>query len=176
MKETVFNGDHEEPCKYMYTWINDSCASQSNKDMSVKIIFVFTLSLLFTLFLHMYKEGKSSACRSSPQFKECNIQFDSIKYNNTTWTGDLSVHRHTTPEKFYIEACDDGVADVLAIDRVSTEMTLTGMKHNTHRNRNEVYTRSWVIVKRHLQSSTLQECLKQIFKLNLCCFIRLCVY
>ncbi|XP_028282079.1 phosphatidylinositol-3-phosphatase SAC1-B [Parambassis ranga] len=31
----------------------------------------------------------------------------------------------TTPEKFYIEACDDGSVDVLAIDRVSTEMTLT---------------------------------------------------
>ncbi|XP_058503205.1 phosphatidylinositol-3-phosphatase SAC1-B [Solea solea] len=31
----------------------------------------------------------------------------------------------TTPEKFYIEACDDGTVDVLAIDRVSTEMTLT---------------------------------------------------
>ncbi|XP_076745795.1 phosphatidylinositol-3-phosphatase SAC1-B isoform X3 [Maylandia zebra] len=33
--------------------------------------------------------------------------------------------RRTTPEKFYIEACDDGSVDVLAIDRVSTEMTLT---------------------------------------------------
>lgn len=32
--------------------------------------------------------------------------------------------RRTTPEKFYIEACDDGSVDVLAIDRVSTEMTL----------------------------------------------------
>ncbi|XP_069028117.1 phosphatidylinositol-3-phosphatase SAC1-B [Embiotoca jacksoni] len=31
----------------------------------------------------------------------------------------------TTPEKFYIEACDDGSEDVLAVDRVSTEMTLT---------------------------------------------------
>uniref|UniRef100_A0A3Q0RUI9 Uncharacterized protein n=1 Tax=Amphilophus citrinellus TaxID=61819 RepID=A0A3Q0RUI9_AMPCI len=28
-------------------------------------------------------------------------------------------------ERFYIEACDDGSVDVLAIDRVSTEMTLT---------------------------------------------------
>lgn len=36
--------------------------------------------------------------------------------------------RRTTPEKFYIEACDDGSEDVLAIDRVSTEITLTG-KH-----------------------------------------------
>ncbi|XP_030644635.1 phosphatidylinositol-3-phosphatase SAC1-A [Chanos chanos] len=35
---------------------------------------------------------------------------------------------HTTPEKFYIEACDEGANDVLAIDRVSTEMTLTGKK------------------------------------------------
>uniref|UniRef100_A0A8C9W6Q7 Phosphatidylinositol-3-phosphatase SAC1 n=1 Tax=Scleropages formosus TaxID=113540 RepID=A0A8C9W6Q7_SCLFO len=35
---------------------------------------------------------------------------------------------HTTPEKFYIEACDDGTNDVLAIDRVSTEMTLSGKK------------------------------------------------
>ncbi|XP_028327400.1 phosphatidylinositol-3-phosphatase SAC1-B [Gouania willdenowi] len=31
----------------------------------------------------------------------------------------------TTPEKFYIEAYDDGAEDILAIDRVSTEMTLT---------------------------------------------------
>ncbi|CAL8287485.1 unnamed protein product [Merluccius merluccius] len=35
---------------------------------------------------------------------------------------------HTTPEKFYIEACDDGADDVLAIDRVSTEITLTVRK------------------------------------------------
>uniref|UniRef100_A0AAY4AAY3 SAC domain-containing protein n=1 Tax=Denticeps clupeoides TaxID=299321 RepID=A0AAY4AAY3_9TELE len=35
---------------------------------------------------------------------------------------------HTTPERFYVEACDDGANDVLIIDRVSTEMTLTGMK------------------------------------------------
>ncbi|OXB65956.1 hypothetical protein ASZ78_002704 [Callipepla squamata] len=33
---------------------------------------------------------------------------------------------HTTPEKFYVEACDEGADDVLAIDRVSTEVTLTG--------------------------------------------------
>ncbi|XP_070823104.1 phosphatidylinositol-3-phosphatase SAC1-B [Chaetodon trifascialis] len=32
---------------------------------------------------------------------------------------------HTTPEKFYIEASDDGSMDVLAIDRLSAEMTLT---------------------------------------------------
>ncbi|CAF90808.1 unnamed protein product, partial [Tetraodon nigroviridis] len=32
---------------------------------------------------------------------------------------------HTTPEKFFIEACDDGAEAVLAIDRVSNEMTLT---------------------------------------------------
>ncbi|XP_077576970.1 phosphatidylinositol-3-phosphatase SAC1-B [Stigmatopora nigra] len=31
----------------------------------------------------------------------------------------------TTTDKFYIEACDDGSVDVLAIDRISTEMTLT---------------------------------------------------
>ncbi|XP_057690829.1 phosphatidylinositol-3-phosphatase SAC1-B [Corythoichthys intestinalis] len=31
----------------------------------------------------------------------------------------------TTTDKFYIETCDDGSVDVLAIDRVSTEMTLT---------------------------------------------------
>ncbi|KTF81439.1 hypothetical protein cypCar_00030889, partial [Cyprinus carpio] len=37
-------------------------------------------------------------------------------------------HRHATPEKFYIEACDDGANDVLVIDRVSTEMTLAGIK------------------------------------------------
>lgn len=41
----------------------------------------------------------------------------------------LCLSRRTTPEKFYIEPCDDGSEDVLAIDRVSTEMTLTG-KHN----------------------------------------------
>uniref|UniRef100_A0A8C7CKN9 SAC1 like phosphatidylinositide phosphatase b n=1 Tax=Oncorhynchus kisutch TaxID=8019 RepID=A0A8C7CKN9_ONCKI len=35
---------------------------------------------------------------------------------------------HTTPEKFYIEACDDGSNDVLSIDRVSTEMILTVRK------------------------------------------------
>ncbi|KAF7686351.1 phosphatidylinositol-3-phosphatase SAC1-A [Silurus meridionalis] len=36
---------------------------------------------------------------------------------------------HVTLEKFYIEACDDGANDVLVIDRVSMEMTLTdGMK------------------------------------------------
>uniref|UniRef100_A0A2K6ETK1 Phosphatidylinositol-3-phosphatase SAC1 n=1 Tax=Propithecus coquereli TaxID=379532 RepID=A0A2K6ETK1_PROCO len=32
--------------------------------------------------------------------------------------------RHITPEKFYVEACDDGADDVLTIDRVSTEVTL----------------------------------------------------
>uniref|UniRef100_A0A8C8FBC0 SAC domain-containing protein n=1 Tax=Oncorhynchus tshawytscha TaxID=74940 RepID=A0A8C8FBC0_ONCTS len=36
--------------------------------------------------------------------------------------------QHTSPEKFYIEACDDGADAVLAIDRVSNEMTLTGKK------------------------------------------------
>ncbi|KAM4581311.1 phosphatidylinositol-3-phosphatase SAC1-B [Odontesthes bonariensis] len=36
-----------------------------------------------------------------------------------------SFNLRTTPEKFYIEACDDGAVDVLVIDRVSTEMTLT---------------------------------------------------
>ncbi|XP_065149976.1 phosphatidylinositol-3-phosphatase SAC1-A [Paramisgurnus dabryanus] len=35
---------------------------------------------------------------------------------------------HATPEKFYIEACDDGANDVLVIDRVSTEMTLAGLR------------------------------------------------
>lgn len=40
----------------------------------------------------------------------------------------LSSLRHTTPEKFFIEACDDGAEAVLAIDRVSNEMTLTGRK------------------------------------------------
>uniref|UniRef100_A0A4W6CE20 SAC1 like phosphatidylinositide phosphatase b n=1 Tax=Lates calcarifer TaxID=8187 RepID=A0A4W6CE20_LATCA len=40
-------------------------------------------------------------------------------------TAPASVSRRTTPEKFYIEACDVGSVDVLAIDRVSTEMTLT---------------------------------------------------
>ncbi|KAI4891931.1 hypothetical protein NFI96_021902 [Prochilodus magdalenae] len=36
--------------------------------------------------------------------------------------------QHTTPEKFYIEAGDDGANEVLSIDRVSTEMTLIGRK------------------------------------------------
>uniref|UniRef100_A0A673IPL9 SAC domain-containing protein n=1 Tax=Sinocyclocheilus rhinocerous TaxID=307959 RepID=A0A673IPL9_9TELE len=36
--------------------------------------------------------------------------------------------QHTTAEKFYIEACDDGAGDVLAIDRVSTEVTLAVRK------------------------------------------------
>eukprot|EP00064_Thunnus_orientalis_P004769 superscaffoldBa00000445_g4781 len=35
---------------------------------------------------------------------------------------------HTTPEKFFIEACDEGADAVLAIDRVSNEMTLAGKK------------------------------------------------
>ncbi|XP_051948796.1 phosphatidylinositol-3-phosphatase SAC1-A-like [Xyrauchen texanus] len=35
---------------------------------------------------------------------------------------------HATSEKFYIEACDDGANDVLVIDRVSTEITLAGIK------------------------------------------------
>uniref|UniRef100_A0A8I5YLP4 Phosphatidylinositol-3-phosphatase SAC1 n=1 Tax=Pongo abelii TaxID=9601 RepID=A0A8I5YLP4_PONAB len=36
--------------------------------------------------------------------------------------------RHITPEKFYVEACDDGADDVLTIDRVSTEVTLAVKK------------------------------------------------
>uniref|UniRef100_A0A4W3I7B6 Phosphatidylinositol-3-phosphatase SAC1 n=1 Tax=Callorhinchus milii TaxID=7868 RepID=A0A4W3I7B6_CALMI len=36
--------------------------------------------------------------------------------------------QHTTPEKFYFEACDDGANDVLAIDRVSNEIMLTVKK------------------------------------------------
>ncbi|KAG7275458.1 hypothetical protein CRUP_008314 [Coryphaenoides rupestris] len=32
---------------------------------------------------------------------------------------------HTTPEKFFIEACDEGADAVLAIDRVSNEITFT---------------------------------------------------
>ncbi|RMC05337.1 hypothetical protein DUI87_18526 [Hirundo rustica rustica] len=39
-----------------------------------------------------------------------------------------SLKLHITPEKFYVEACDDGADDVLAIDRVSTEVTLTVKK------------------------------------------------
>ncbi|XP_072880423.1 phosphatidylinositol-3-phosphatase SAC1-B isoform X1 [Hemitrygon akajei] len=35
-----------------------------------------------------------------------------------------SLKLHTTPEKFYFEACDDGSNDVLMIDRVSNEITL----------------------------------------------------
>uniref|UniRef100_A0A8C0HK60 Uncharacterized protein n=1 Tax=Buteo japonicus TaxID=224669 RepID=A0A8C0HK60_9AVES len=40
----------------------------------------------------------------------------------------ISYLQHITPEKFYVEACDDGADDVLAIDRVSTEVTLTVKK------------------------------------------------
>ncbi|CAK6972029.1 phosphatidylinositol-3-phosphatase SAC1-B isoform X2 [Scomber scombrus] len=36
-----------------------------------------------------------------------------------------SFNLRTTPEKFYIEACDDGSVDVLTIDRVSAEMTVS---------------------------------------------------
>ncbi|GCB64317.1 hypothetical protein scyTo_0014757 [Scyliorhinus torazame] len=36
----------------------------------------------------------------------------------------IAVLMHTTPEKFYFEACDDGSNDVLTIDRVSNEITL----------------------------------------------------
>ncbi|XP_053323299.1 phosphatidylinositol-3-phosphatase SAC1 [Spea bombifrons] len=32
---------------------------------------------------------------------------------------------HITPERFYVEACDNGTEDVLSIDRVSTEVSLT---------------------------------------------------
>uniref|UniRef100_A0A673IQ01 SAC domain-containing protein n=1 Tax=Sinocyclocheilus rhinocerous TaxID=307959 RepID=A0A673IQ01_9TELE len=39
-----------------------------------------------------------------------------------------AANQHTTAEKFYIEACDDGAGDVLAIDRVSTEVTLAVRK------------------------------------------------
>ncbi|KAM9824281.1 phosphatidylinositol-3-phosphatase SAC1-A [Neosynchiropus ocellatus] len=35
---------------------------------------------------------------------------------------------HTTYDKFYIEACDEGADAVLVINRVSNEMTLTGKK------------------------------------------------
>ncbi|ELK10152.1 Phosphatidylinositide phosphatase SAC1 [Pteropus alecto] len=38
------------------------------------------------------------------------------------------IGRHITPEKFYVEACDDGADDVLIIDRVSTEVTLSVKK------------------------------------------------
>ncbi|XP_004640730.1 phosphatidylinositide phosphatase SAC1 isoform X1 [Octodon degus] len=35
---------------------------------------------------------------------------------------------HITPEKFYVEACDDGADDVLTIDRVSAEVVLAVKK------------------------------------------------
>ncbi|KAJ8791960.1 hypothetical protein J1605_004185 [Eschrichtius robustus] len=40
----------------------------------------------------------------------------------------LKFRMHITPEKFYVEACDDGADDVLIIDRVSTEVTLSVKK------------------------------------------------
>uniref|UniRef100_A0A8C2SI51 Uncharacterized protein n=1 Tax=Capra hircus TaxID=9925 RepID=A0A8C2SI51_CAPHI len=40
----------------------------------------------------------------------------------------LTAVAHITPEKFYVEACDDGADDVLIIDRVSTEVTLSVKK------------------------------------------------
>uniref|UniRef100_A0A3Q2D927 Uncharacterized protein n=1 Tax=Cyprinodon variegatus TaxID=28743 RepID=A0A3Q2D927_CYPVA len=42
---------------------------------------------------------------------------------------------HTTPEKFFIEACDEGADAVLVIDRVSNEMTLTGITAAFHTRR-----------------------------------------
>ncbi|XP_007505127.1 phosphatidylinositol-3-phosphatase SAC1 [Monodelphis domestica] len=39
-----------------------------------------------------------------------------------------TLNLHVTPEKFYVEPCDDRVDDVLVIDRVSTEVTLTVKK------------------------------------------------
>ncbi|CAM9711482.1 phosphatidylinositol-3-phosphatase SAC1 [Lethenteron reissneri] len=39
-----------------------------------------------------------------------------------------SLKLHTTPDKFYVEACDEGSHDVLAIDRVSTDISLTVQK------------------------------------------------
>ncbi|XP_068603089.1 phosphatidylinositol-3-phosphatase SAC1-A [Brachionichthys hirsutus] len=39
-----------------------------------------------------------------------------------------SFNLHTTPEKFYIEACGGGFDEILVIDRLSTEMTLTGRR------------------------------------------------
>lgn len=50
---------------------------------------------------------------------------------NTLVLSLVSPCRHTTPEKFYIEACDDGANEVLAIDRVSTEMMLIGRRGRT---------------------------------------------
>ncbi|ELK33358.1 Phosphatidylinositide phosphatase SAC1 [Myotis davidii] len=50
------------------------------------------------------------------------------------WDGTLQLSHtsqrfeHITTEKFYVEACDDGVDDVLIIDRVSTEVTLSVKK------------------------------------------------
>lgn len=49
--------------------------------------------------------------------------------------------RRTTPEKFYIEANDDGCVDVLAVDRVSTEMTLTGKSRVSFSVRRGIVTR-----------------------------------
>lgn len=46
-----------------------------------------------------------------------------------------SLYRHVTPDKFHIEACDDGANDVLVIDRASMEMTLTGKTRGTQINR-----------------------------------------
>lgn len=56
------------------------------------------------------------------------VAVDDINVRGCRNSSCLFYTRRTTPEKFFIEACDDGSVDVLAIDRVSTEMTLTG-KH-----------------------------------------------
>ncbi|VFV17217.1 phosphatidylinositide phosphatase [Lynx pardinus] len=47
---------------------------------------------------------------------------------STSIYGFTFLFRHITPEKFYVEACDDGADDVLVIDRVSTEVTLSVKK------------------------------------------------
>ncbi|GLD51517.1 phosphatidylinositol-3-phosphatase SAC1-A isoform X1 [Lates japonicus] len=51
---------------------------------------------------------------------------------------------HTTPEKFFIEACDEGADAVLAIDRVSNEMTLTGCTDCHHQE--EMWAASWAML------------------------------
>ncbi|KAG8521559.1 Phosphatidylinositide phosphatase SAC1 [Galemys pyrenaicus] len=66
-------------------------------------------------------ESPQAGERRSPQ------SFSALGRDSDAATG-FREPGHITPEKFYVEACDDGADDVLIIDRVSTEVTLSVKK------------------------------------------------
>lgn len=102
----VGSGDPLAHIANRYRQLSDSCCS------------VFSARSCFGL-MSAYTAGSLSPC--------CCWDVAGFSFTNVC----VSCHcRRTTPEKFYIEPCDDGSEDVLAIDRVSTEMTLTG-KHRS---------------------------------------------